>query len=60
MESEKGCCSACDGTGISGDAETNGRCWDCYGTGHTHNAGVITTQAIGAGGLKKPEKKGFK
>lgn len=23
-------------------------------------AGIITTQAIGAGGLKKPEKKGFK
>ena len=27
-------CDSCDGTGASGrDPETNGRCWDCYGTG---------------------------
>lgn len=32
----QGCCSSCGGTGASRDAETNGRCWDCYSTGHTH------------------------
>lgn len=32
----KGCCSTCDGTGGSMDPETNGRCWDCRGTGHQH------------------------
>jgi len=27
-------CPECEGTGMSGrDPETNGRCWDCYGTG---------------------------
>lgn len=31
-----GCCSACKGTGCSNDPETNGRCWDCRGTGHPH------------------------
>ena len=31
-----GCCTACAGTGVSGDAETNGKCWDCLGTGHPH------------------------
>jgi len=32
-----GCCSACNGTGIDiASPETNGKCWDCYGTGHTH------------------------
>lgn len=31
-----GCCSSCRGTGTSRDIETNGRCWDCYGTGHAH------------------------
>lgn len=31
-----GCCSSCKGTGASNDVETNGLCWDCYGTGHTH------------------------
>lgn len=32
-----GCCSACGGTGTDiASPETNGRCWDCYGTGHTH------------------------
>lgn len=31
-----GCCSSCEGTGSSYDIETNGRCWDCYGTGHCH------------------------
>ena len=25
------CCSP-----TSWDPETNGKCWDCYGTGHTH------------------------
>lgn len=29
-----GCCSTCKGTGGSNDVETNGKCWDCYGTGH--------------------------
>jgi len=32
----RGCCSTCCGTGNSQDIETNGRCWDCYGTGHLH------------------------
>lgn len=33
----KGCCSNCGGTGVDASSpETNGRCWDCYGTGHTH------------------------
>lgn len=31
-----GCCTSCKGTGSSYDVETNGRCWDCHGTGHTH------------------------
>jgi hypothetical protein len=31
-----GCCSTCHGTGVSNDRETNGRCWDCYGSGHVH------------------------
>lgn len=31
-----GCCTACKGSGVSGDIETNGKCWDCYGTGHPH------------------------
>lgn len=26
-------CGACQGTGNSGDPETNGKCWDCRGTG---------------------------
>jgi len=36
-----GCCDVCGGTGLVGLAavETGGRCWDCYGTGHVHNAG---------------------
>jgi hypothetical protein len=62
MESDRGCCSTCDGTGVSGDAETNGKCWDCYGTGHTHapNTGVITTSTVG-GGISQPEQnKRFK
>lgn len=33
---ETGCCSTCKGTGNSNDIETNGKCWDCYGTGHCH------------------------
>lgn len=33
----KGCCSECGGTGVDpSSTETNGRCWDCYGTGHLH------------------------
>ncbi|QIN94057.1 hypothetical protein PP459_gp176 [Streptomyces phage Wakanda] len=61
MKSEKGCCSTCEGTGVSGDIETNGKCWDCYGTGHTHSlsAGIITTKSL-CGGFKKPTQKGFK
>ena len=31
-----GCCTSCKGTGSSYDVETNGQCWDCYGTGHLH------------------------
>jgi hypothetical protein len=31
-----GCCSGCQGTGYSGDTETNGSCWDCRGTGCAH------------------------
>lgn len=31
-----GCCSTCKGTGAGNDPETGGRCFDCYGTGHTH------------------------
>lgn len=34
------CCTSCRGTGISGDIETNGRCWDCRGTGHVHPSGL--------------------
>jgi hypothetical protein len=26
-------CVTCDGTGASGDPETNGQCWDCLGSG---------------------------
>ena len=33
----QGCCTTCGGTGTSGDVETNGQCWDCRGTGHTHD-----------------------
>lgn len=47
---EKGCCPTCDGNGISNDMETNGKCWDCYGTGHIHVTvnvtGVITAEQI--------------
>lgn len=36
-DTRPGCCSACNGTGIDiASPETNGRCWDCYGTGHAH------------------------
>lgn len=31
-----GCCHTCDGKGTSNDPQTSGKCWDCYGTGHTH------------------------
>lgn len=31
-----GCCYVCSGTGVSGDWETNGMCWDCRATGHPH------------------------
>jgi len=32
-----GCCDNCGGTGLDASAEeTNGKCWDCYGTGHCH------------------------
>lgn len=32
-----GCCSACGGTGNSGDDATpGGQCWDCRMTGHAH------------------------
>lgn len=34
--SVEGCCGACSGTGVSGEIETNGLCWDCRGTGHAH------------------------
>lgn len=30
------CCGSCNGTGNSGDPQTNGLCWDCRGTGHQH------------------------
>lgn len=34
----RGCCTACDGYGVDIDSiETNGKCWDCYGTGHCHD-----------------------
>lgn len=33
----RGCCTACGGTGVDPSSpETNGQCWDCYGTGHPH------------------------
>ncbi len=31
-----GCCTWCEGTGNDYENETNGLCWDCRGTGHTH------------------------
>ncbi len=31
-----GCCATCDGTGLTNDPDTGGRCWDCSGTGHDH------------------------
>jgi hypothetical protein len=35
----RGCCTTCDGYGRDMAApETGGRCWDCYGTGHCHDA----------------------
>jgi hypothetical protein len=50
MENEKGCCTSCNGTGCSHDVETNGKCWDCRGTGHLHVTvevnGVITADQI--------------
>lgn len=30
------CCPTCDGGVDISSPETDGRCWDCYGTGHTH------------------------
>jgi hypothetical protein len=34
-----GCCTCCDGTGVSGDtAVPGGLCWDCRATGHPHDA----------------------
>lgn len=33
----RGCCSTCGGTGRDvASPETNGLCWDCRATGHTH------------------------
>lgn len=32
----RGCCSGCNGTGVTCDPETNGLCWDCRGTGCAH------------------------
>lgn len=31
-----GCCDACNGTGMSGDPDTGGKCWDCRSTGCAH------------------------
>ena len=38
--SDVGCCSSCSGTGSGGPGagpETNGRCWDCRGSGCAHD-----------------------
>ena len=40
----RGCCPSCEGLGVGGpasDMSTNGKCSDCYGTGHLHNADVL-------------------
>lgn len=39
-------CENCRGTGISGDPETNGQCWDCQGTG-MYQGGKVTCKAAG-------------
>jgi hypothetical protein len=37
IASRAGCCTACKGTGFSGDdAVPGGMCWDCQATGHPH------------------------
>jgi hypothetical protein len=34
---QPGCCGGCGGDGVDPTAyESNGQCWDCYGTGHAH------------------------
>lgn len=41
----EGCCTACGGTGTGmSSPESNGKCWDCFGTGHEHYAGYDCTQ----------------
>lgn len=42
---ERGCCSACNGTGYSGEEATGGQCSDCRATGHAH--GPVTPDGIG-------------
>lgn len=53
----EGCCYTCNGTGTSFDIETNGQCWDCYGTEHVHEGEcrvskyfVQSENGIGPGG----------
>lgn len=36
MSEHKPCCDACGGTGTASEQGTDGRCWDCYGTGCAH------------------------
>lgn len=40
----RGCCDGCQGTGISGDQQTGGKCWDCRGTGHAHDGPCVNTE----------------
>ncbi len=42
-------CSGCKGTGIGGDAETNGRCWDCHGSGQEPAGRVGDNPSLGTG-----------
>lgn len=43
-----GCCSSCDGTGCGGDAQSNGLCYDCRGTGHSHGwDGMVLVLGVG-------------
>jgi hypothetical protein len=40
-----GCCTSCGGRGVGGPAsgpETNGRCSDCYGSGHDGPCGATS------------------
>lgn len=51
-----GCCGACDGSGYTYDIATNGRCWDCYGTGHCH-AGACDPEAMEAASVERYRRR---